>query len=535
MPGIVVPSASFTSDLQLVMSWDRDHCGTVNNSRLPPMPSPHCVSASARGCDDDNIDSMPRVWFDATAGVYRQLHNVATIQGPSRPQVGASLETLRHTCKPYAKMQLGTDFTVLNHFNDHVWVEAPYVLNDTHVYAITHVDSYVYNMTINPPKKALLHSSYSSLTLQKSTDGGASFAQALPAPLHVVGTSPYDNRDNQLGRGLGLGMPSSILRDPKSDYLYMMALANWGTNTTTAQAAGQCLLRTRDITDPASWRAWNGTGSHFTVSVNASPVIAPVPDPDAHTCAVLDLPLTHISPLWSSFYGKYLAFGETHAKWGFALSDDLTTWSAVTEMDSEAFPWKMPGNATVTPVSPMPGRWVFAPEGNDPRSGVPYWVGAQNATGEAASSGEVFKWKAFCSQCSEGPCEPCPGMGDVCKLAKPISATEWAALPFSTTSVDFSCALVSKLAGYTNYLYPTLVDDSEHKRTGSDPSLNVVGQTATVFFVANTCSGTLRQSADTLATAGVRLGSNTIKCSEHDAVHRLRRDVVRATIKFGTI
>lgn len=50
-------------------------------------------------------------------------------------------------------------------FNDHVWVEAPYVLNETHVYAITHVDSYNNSLQAN--------SLYSSLTLQKSTDGGA--------------------------------------------------------------------------------------------------------------------------------------------------------------------------------------------------------------------------------------------------------------------------------------------------------------------------------------------------------------------------
>ena len=76
-------------------------------------------------------------------------------------------------------------------------------------------------------------------------------------------------------------MPSSILKDPRSGYLYVMALANWGQNV-GAQEGGQCLLRTKDITDPGSWRAWNGSG--FSVSVNASPVVAPVPDPDAHTC-----------------------------------------------------------------------------------------------------------------------------------------------------------------------------------------------------------------------------------------------------------
>ncbi len=508
------PSASFTSDVQIVMSWDRDNCGTVNNTPVPPMPTPQCgvTSSSESGCDLDNIDSMPRVWFDKSSGLYRQLHSVALAQGPSRPQVGASLTTLKHTCQPYVAMQQ-QDY-VLKDFNDRVWVEAPYVLNETHVYALTHVDSY------NRSLKVVHKNVYSSLTLQVSTDGGASFAQAFPAPFHLVGTSPYKNGDGSFGHGLGLGMPSSIVKDPKSDYLYVMALANWGHDI-AAQAGGQCLLRTNDITDPGSWRAWNGTG--FTVSVNASAEVAPVLDPDAHTCAVLDLPLTHISLLWSSFYEQFLAFGGIGGGWGFALSDDLITWSDVSKLEAQAFKWDAGGNATITPVSPMPGRWVFEP--GNPFPGKPYWVGASNATGEAAASGKVYKWPASCKGCHFGPCELCPGMGDVCKLAKPMSTAEWSVIPSTNPHVQFSCGLVNKLAGYTGYLYATLVDDSEHQRTGSDPSLNVVGQNATVFFVARTCVGT---------KPPWKPGS-ALECTEKDAAHVLKRDVARASIKFDTI
>ena len=508
---VTTPSATFTSDVHIVMDWDRDHCGTINNTQLPPMPIPPCTVPSAAGCDVDNIDSMPRVWWDAKHGFYRQLHNVATVQGPSRPQIGDSLTTLKHTCRPYTKLQ--QEDNVLSHFSDHVWVEAPYVLNETHVYALTHVDSYngVHTAGGNV---------YSDLTLQKSTDGGGSFAQAFPAPHHLVATSPYDNfRNGMLQRGLGLGMPSSIIKDPKSDYLYVMALANWGKSF-SAQAGGQCLLRTNDITDPGSWRAWNG--ANFTVTVNASPAVAPVQNPDAHTCAVLDLPLRHISLLWSSYYSKFLAFGELHqGVWAFALSDDLITWGPPTKIPSASLTWNMHGNATITPISPMPGRWTFAPKGSKYQQDVPIWIGAVNASGEKALSGDVYRWRAPCHTCSTMPCEPVPGMGDVCKLAKPIGLAEWSSIPAAT--VGFTAGLVSKLAGYVSYIYPTLVDDSEHRRTRSDPSLNVVGQTATVFFVANKCAGTDRNW---------RPGDGVPKCDITDAVRRDRRDVVRATIKF---
>ena len=59
------------------------------------------------------------------------------------------------------------------------------------------------------------------------------------------------------------------------------------TKDVGAQKGGQCLLRTRDITDPGSWRAWNG--SAFSVAINISAEIAPVSNPDAHTCTVINL------------------------------------------------------------------------------------------------------------------------------------------------------------------------------------------------------------------------------------------------------
>ena len=507
------PSASITSDVHIVMDWNKDNCGSINNTKLPPMPSSFCALAPSRsGCDDDNIDSMPRVFFDQLSGIYRQLHNVATVQGPSRPQIGDSLETMKHTCKAYTTMQL--EDHVLNHFSDHVWVEAPYVLNKTHVYGLTHVDSY------DPAQPQV---AYSSLTLQISTDGGASFRQAFPAPHHLVATSPYDHSAAQFNttRGIGLGMPSSILKDPRSDYLYVMALANWGQKV-GEQEGGQCLLRTNDITDPGSWRAWNGTD--FSVSVNVSAEVAPVPDPDTHTCAVLSsMPLRHISLLWSTYFEKYLAFGQLGGSWAFALSDDLITWSKPTVVE------KLQGNGTITAASPAPGKWVLAPEG-DAHAGAPYWVGAPNATGQEGQSGTVYKFKPWfkgllCNTCKAGPCEPAPGtgLGDVCKLATNMSSAEWVSLPEAT--VHFSYALVSKLTGYGDYLYPTLVDDSEHKKTGKDPSFNVVGQTATLFAVANKCAGT---TVKTIGTGTQKM----VVCDMVDAVKHDRRDVVRVTIKF---
>ena len=157
------------------------------------------------------------------------------------------------------------------------------------------------------PNASLCHQHrYSSVTLFESTDGGASFHLALPPPHHLVATSPYDNRNGDLGRGPGFGMPSSILRDPHSSWHYVMLLTNWGRDV-GAQAGGLCLLRSNNIADPASWLAWGGDERGFSVNVRATPLLEPVSNPEVHTCEVLKdtsgsvLTLRHVSLLWSTY------------------------------------------------------------------------------------------------------------------------------------------------------------------------------------------------------------------------------------------
>ena len=63
------------------------------------------------------------------------LGNVATDQGPSRPQVGPALASLAHSCTPYSNVsRVGVLDAILQNFNADVWIEAPVVVNATHVY-----------------------------------------------------------------------------------------------------------------------------------------------------------------------------------------------------------------------------------------------------------------------------------------------------------------------------------------------------------------------------------------------------------------
>lgn len=468
----------------MVYSWTRDHC-----PQYPLMPLHQCVPDIQPYCDPDVVDACPRVWASSSGG-FRML---GSVNGVSRAQLGPTLDSLRHSCSaPYANSSYDPDMA---HFRGDEWIEAPAVVDASTVVALTHVDTH-------DAAGAYL---YTSTTLYASFDGGATFAPARAPPNHLVAATPYNNSGLQTGvRGVGFGMPSSILRDPRSGLYFVLLLSSWG-ETVHAQRGGLCLLRTADVTDPASWKAWNG--SAFSVSLTASPLIAPVPNPDAHTCSPLEdasgalLAMRHLSLLWSSYFESYLLFGEASGTgalgtpgWAFSLSSDLITWTVPTPVDVAGF-FNSSGNTTVVPITPMPGRFIKAPTSHT------YYEGGGGA------------WKA-----QIGSCEPCPGL-QACSSA--VAVPESVLSSIANATFGFSCSLVYDTRGYIDYVYSVLVDDTTHRATGADASLNTVGQDAHLFLVAKKCAGAQWDHKAPQPT-----------CTPLDAYGHDQRDVVRASIHF---
>lgn len=486
---IANPSAVFTEFPVMVYNWTRDHCPDY-----PAMPPARCVPDIEPNCDPDIPDACTRVWAAAVNGSY---HMLGSVDGVSRAQLGSSLDDLVHSCgRPYANATYDSN---LSQFRDHEWIEAPVVLGNPggDVFALTHVDSYdEYNNYL-----------YTSVTLFSSSNGGATFAPAREPPGHLVASTPYDNTNLSLGiRGVGFGMPSSILRHPVSGLYYALVLSTWG-ETVKAQRGGLCLMRTSDITDPTAWRAWNGEA--FNVTLNVSPLLGPVMNPDAHTCTPLvfedgsPIGMRHLSLLWSSFFNSFLLFGEaapggalnSTGGWCFSLSSDLIHWGPPVAVDAAGM-INPAGNATLRPRVPMPGRFIKAP-------------GAHTSWEEPGGA-----WKT-----PVGSCEPCPGL-NACDLAVNIPVSEFDAIANST--VGFECTLVYSTSGYINYVYSVLVDDSAHRTTGRDPSFNIVGQDAHIFFVAKKCAGVEWDHTSVLPT-----------CTPLDDFARDERDIVRAAIRFS--
>jgi hypothetical protein len=170
---------------------------------------------------------------------------------------------------------------------------------------------------------------YNAAIFAKSSDGGDSYV-APPAPTQLVATIPYPY-DPDAGR-FGVFSPSNIVE--KDGYYYSMLLIS---DAYKAQREGVCLMRTKNLADPASWRAWDGAG--FTVRF-VNPYTEPSATPEPHTCQPVSK--DEIGPIdrsltYNTYLNKYFVIG-TDTKYDavqqrrvrgfyYSFSDDLIHWS----------------------------------------------------------------------------------------------------------------------------------------------------------------------------------------------------------------
>jgi hypothetical protein len=127
-----------------------------------------------------------------------------------------------------------------------------------------------------------------AMTLSVSHDWGSSWQHAREPPDHMVAAPPYRYHGSATTPNAGWGDSSGITRSPTDGFFYSVAHNRFAEGL---QGNGSCVMRTRDISNPRSWRGWGGETRGFTV-VFASPYAATAPsyDPSQHICTPLDLP-----------------------------------------------------------------------------------------------------------------------------------------------------------------------------------------------------------------------------------------------------
>ena len=292
---------------------------------------------SAQKCTNDDIPDQPARAFREANGTINFVDTHHTMWRSTT----TNLTTLSHRCSPV--MMSSHNNTDPAMYDDKEWIGAPWTSDGTTVYALTHSEYQGYRhapggycIRSGEPFSDKAKCWQNALTLVTSTNGGSTFSHTTP-PSHLVAGSPI--RWERGNGPIGFFQPSHIVKG-QDGWHYVMARVMGGV-----QPLGSCVLRSRNVADPTSWRGWSGTG--FTVTF-PSPYLNTL-DPAQHICE----PATpqYIGTLseslgWSTYFKQWVLVGSSDNADGvsgpgfyFYTSDDLINWSQATLLMQAELPW----------------------------------------------------------------------------------------------------------------------------------------------------------------------------------------------------
>lgn len=243
------PAVVTAGPVETVFDWSRDNC-----------VKSHVPDASARAFR--NADGEVRLIIS---------HN------DNRALVGKSLDTVRPDCSLLYEANRSAK---LAEFDDLSWISGVYTRDGRTVYALAHTELRGERTPGQCPAGKYSACLLNTVTGLVSRDGGRSFKPEGRGPGQgarppVVATLPYPfptDRDSRVG----YANPTNIIE--RDGWFYAFAFADGYR----AQRRGNCLIRTQDLGDPSSWRAWDGKA--FSVRF-VDPFRDAVDDPAAHVCA----------------------------------------------------------------------------------------------------------------------------------------------------------------------------------------------------------------------------------------------------------
>jgi hypothetical protein len=166
-----------------------------------------------------------------------------------------------------------------------------------------------------------------AVTFAKSVDGGKTFVQPSP-PEHIVAILPVQYKPD--GGTFGMWQPSNIVKNPKDGFYY--ALVQLDDNREgRVWVQGMCVMRTKSLDDPQSWRAWDGVNFNMRF---VNPFVETNVNPLEHTCAMVgqeNVGALAYNLTYNSYFDKFIAAGhavnEPIPGFYYSLSDDLVHWT----------------------------------------------------------------------------------------------------------------------------------------------------------------------------------------------------------------
>ena len=294
-------------------------------------------------CDPHDIpDSNPHAFRDD-----RNMVHLISTNAVNRALVGPTLDTVKQDCSHV--LYRSQEDPEPSHFSDRDWLTSTFSIDGRRVMALMHseYDPWSFSQNRCPFKgtREQVNCWWVSITYALSNDGGYTFTRPPPAQSVVAAAPMVWNPQNRAGP-MGYRGPTNILQ--VGNYYYAMINSFKFLN----QAYGPCMMRTTNLLDPKSWRAWNG--SSFSVQF-VNPYQEHVASPEAHTCTSVMAGEVNAMAI-DTATGRYLAIADAPDRRyggdpGFyvAASSDLIHWSR---------PSLIVTRATLEASQPR-GRWKF--------------------------------------------------------------------------------------------------------------------------------------------------------------------------------
>ena len=317
------PVLKITGEEEVVYDWTSDRCENMNFADLP-------VRA-----------------FRNAEGLVQAILSSDT----SYRMIGPELNNLRMDCEPVMRSDYMADPSL---FNDNEWVASPYTEDGRTVYALVHNEYWGQTHPEYCPQRQYFPCWDNSITLAISTDGGKSYQQAATEPGHLVARLPYPF---EAGAGPeGTRNPSNIIKGPDAYYYSFFNVSEFHT-----QDQKVCLMRTKALGDPGSWRFWNGKGFEGQF---VNPYTDPPATPGDHVCAPLDWDnigaSLNDSISFNTYLNRYVLVGISadtiggREIWGFfySFSDDLIQWTRRKLLTEMVLPWTAAHNDDVMYLYP---------------------------------------------------------------------------------------------------------------------------------------------------------------------------------------
>lgn len=320
---LLIPAALREQDLatartigpeEMVFDWEKDSCRR-----------------------DDIPDAPARAFRDYLGRV--QLFASSNITRRNR---GPELGEVKHSCAVVMASKRDANPAA---FADNQWVTAPYTRDGRTIISLLHNEYQGHTHRGRCPSGQYLSCWYNSVTFALSDDGGSTFTPA-DAPGNLVAGVPYTYEPDQ--GPYGIFQPSNIVYRSTDRYYYVIVRAE----QYKAQRRGSCVMRTRDLADPTSWRAWDGNG--FDVQF-IDPYRSPNSNPRDHVCRPVSpdkIRSMSESLTYNTYLKKFVLAGAMSLPdrdtrkpvWGvyFSTSTNLIDWStpSLIKKGEFVFTWK---------------------------------------------------------------------------------------------------------------------------------------------------------------------------------------------------